>query len=238
MMDLNHWRRDDEPEDPTTPLPEVSRAALASLPEHDVEEAHFSSGDVGVTEDGRPVGRISALLAVAVVFALTLWGPPAWANPDEEESEFAVDLVQQAISLIANRGGADRALEKMEDALEAPDPSGVDLALVQQAATVVEEAAPGAAREESLAQSRQILLQAAPALNEPSPVAMTGGLMTGTTVVLDDLTPARGISDGGDIVLLVLAAASAGLGLYLARLWRPHHSLRQLRARGARKGVA
>ena len=40
MMDYDHWRRDDA-EDPRTPLPEIGRAALASLPEHDVEETDY-----------------------------------------------------------------------------------------------------------------------------------------------------------------------------------------------------
>lgn len=190
----------------------------------------------GEVRRGRPARRRPMVLAAAFAFVLTLWAQPAWANPHGEESEFAVDLVQQALSLIANKGGADRALEKMEDALEAPDPSGVDLALVEEAAALVEEAAPGAEREESLEEARDVLLRAAPALNEPSSVVAVGGVATGTTVVLDDLQPARGISDGGDVVLLVLGAASAALGLYLARLWRPRQSLRQLRARGARKG--
>ncbi|RPF28254.1 DUF4193 family protein [Georgenia muralis] len=40
MMDYDHWRRDDDADEGLrTPLPEMSRAALASQPEHDVEEA-------------------------------------------------------------------------------------------------------------------------------------------------------------------------------------------------------
>ena len=61
----------------------------------------------------------------------------------------------------------------------------------------------------------------------------TVGAATGTTVVLDSLDPALGISDTGDVVLLVLAAGAIVLGLFLARRWRPTHSTHDLRHRRA-----
>ncbi|WP_170037031.1 hypothetical protein [Georgenia soli] len=149
----------------------------------------------------------------------------------EDESEHAIDLVQQAVALIVNDGGADRVLEKLQDALEAPNPSGVDLALVRRAASAVEDARPGAAQAAALDEARGLLLKAAPELAEPPSASMVGGLATGTTVVLDPLEPARAISDGGDAVVLGLAAASIALGVYLSRRWRPRHSVRELRAR-------
>lgn len=184
-----------------------------------------SPGAAGKTW-GRAVVGIVAGLLVSLVMAM-----PASAS-EEEESDLSIDLVQQAISLIANDGGADRVLEKMEDALAAPDPAGVDLALVEQAVTLVEDAGPGASQAEALQAARQLLLEAAPALAEPPPVRMVGGLETGTTVVLDPFQPARGISDGGDAVLASLSALAIALGLWLARRLRPHHTLRQLRHAG------
>lgn len=174
--------------------------------------------------------RLGVVVALALIFALG--APTANAQPHEEESEFAVDLVQQAISFIANDGGADRALEKMGDALMAPDPTGVDLALVEEAIAVVEDAGPGAAQDEALGQARELLLEAAPELAEPPAVEMARGLATGTTVVLDRFQPARGVSDGGDAVLLALAGVVTALGLWLARRLRPHHTIRQLRRLG------
>lgn len=159
-----------------------------------------------------------------------LMAMPASAS-EEEESDLSIDLVQQAISLIANDGEADRALEKMEDALMAPDPSGVDLALVEAAATLVEEAAPGT-EEAALSEARELLLEAAPALAEAPEIEMARGLETGTTVVLDPFQPARGISDGGDAVLLALAVLAIALGLWLSWRLRPHHTIRQLRRLG------
>lgn len=175
----------------------------------------------------RHLGWVAALTAL-----LMLMAPVASASPDEEESDYAVDLVQQAISFIANDGGADRALEKMEDALAAPDPSGVDLALVEEAATLVEEAAPGT-EEAALSEARELLLEAAPALAEAPEIEMATGLETGTTVVLDPFQPARGISDGGDAALLALAAVAIALGLWTAQRTRPRHSVRELRRLGA-----
>lgn len=169
----------------------------------------------------RWVGLVALVLVLVAV-------PPASAS-EEGESEFALDLVQQAIAFIANDGGADRALEKMEDALGAPDPSGVDLALVEAAAALVEDAAPGPAQDVALTEARALLLQAAPALSEPPTVEMARGLATGTTVVLNPFEPARGISDGGDAALLAMGFVSILVGLWLSRRTRPHHSIRQLR---------
>lgn len=172
--------------------------------------------------------RRRAAGAVVALWFLLLPGA-ASANPGEQESRYSVDLVQQAISLIANQGGSERALEKMEDALAAPDPAGVDLALVQEAAATLEEAGSGAGQEQALTEARRLLVQAAPALSEPPPAQRATGVQTGTTLVLDDFQPARGISDGGDAVLLAVAAVAIALGLWLARRLRPHHRISELR---------
>ncbi len=169
------------------------------------------------------------VFAAIAALAFVLSAAPANADPNAEESDFSVDLVQQAISLIANDGGAERALEKMQDALEAPDPSGVDLALVEQAVTVVEDAGGASAGQEALSEARALLLQAAPALAKPPQGPMATGEDPATTLVLDPFEPERGISDGGDVVLLILALGAIALGLFLARLWRPRHTLAQLR---------
>lgn len=179
------------------------------------------SGQRGRREHTRLAALVLGVLALAFVT------PAAYASPSEEESEFAIDLVQQAISYIANDGTAEQALEKMEDALAAPDPTGVDLALVEQAATLVEDASP-AEEDAALARAQALLLQAAPALAK-EPRRGASGLDTGTTRVLAPFQPARGVSDGGDWVLLALSAAAVALGLWLSWRWRPHHSLRKLR---------
>lgn len=163
---------------------------------------------------------------LGVVLTVLLLVPGVALADEDGESGSAADLVQQAVALIANGAEAGRVSEKIGDALEAPDPAGVDLAKVEQAGSLVgDPTGPG-----ELAQVRVLLVSALP---EPAhPVApMASGVATGTAQVLDEYRPARGISGGGDAVLLALAVASVGAGLYLARRWRPGQGFRELRRR-------
>lgn len=91
------------------------------------------------------------------------WKP----DPNEQESDLATDLVQQAIYLIANDGGAERVLGKVEDALKAPDPAGVDLTLVDDAVVLVETEGSGPDEGQVLAEARRLLVEAAPTLSRP-----------------------------------------------------------------------
>lgn len=184
----------------------------------------------------RAIEGLVGILAVVVLLVL----PGAPASAEEEETDQAGLLVLQTISLIAN--GRDQAVveERLTDAMEAPDASGVDMDKVQQALDVLQG---GEADQETLGQVRELLassitIRAAsgygpiPGPGEVAsgtPVFVTGG-STGTVVVLDELRPARGISGAGDVVLLVLAAGSVLVGLYLAKRWRPHHGIKELRA--------
>ena len=69
----------------------------------------------------------------AIVVALAIPGPAAHAHEGEEETS-AKELVLQAIALLRGQPEQTEAIEdKMHDALEAEDGSGVDLALVEQA---------------------------------------------------------------------------------------------------------
>lgn len=177
-------------------------------------------------------------MTLAVMVLVVLPGVPASAN--EEETDQANLLVLQTISLIANGRDQEVVEERLTDAVEAPDASGVDMATVQQALDLLEG---GEADEATLDQVRKLLassitIQAASGygripgpgeVGSGEPAFATGG-STGTVVVLDELQPARGVSDGGDVVLLVLAAGSILLGLYLAKRWRPHHGIKELRA--------
>ncbi|MGW5723390.1 hypothetical protein ACWEVP_44990 [Amycolatopsis sp. NPDC003865] len=176
------------------------------------------------------------VVAAAVAAVLLLVLPAVPATADEEESTHSSELVEQAIALIANEGGDERVAERIDDALKAPDKEGVDLAKVGQAREVVE--APG---EESAAtaQARVLLLDS---LGGKLPSAPEGehqatGIETGTSVVLDEYKPARGVSDGGDAILLGLSLVVLLGGLYLAWRLRPRHSVHQLtRQTGERAG--
>lgn len=152
-------------------------------------------------------------------------------------------LVLQSVALIANGAPVDAVAERIEDALAAPDPSGTDLDTVEQALSLVQ---PGATAAE-LDQARQLLDSAIGIRfasgygNVPGPGGVgrdespyATGDQTGTTAVLDELKPARGVSDGGDVVLLALAVLAMTAGLVLAHRWRPPDTIGQLRHRMTR----
>ena len=166
--------------------------------------------------------------AAAAVSALLLTGVLAGtARADEEESDEASVLAEQAISLIANDAGDARVAERIEDALMAPQKEGVDLARVRQALDVVER--PGRT-EAADAQARKLLLDALGGKLPSAPDAGTFaiGTETGTSQVLGEFRPVRGVSDTGDAVLLGLAGAATVGGLWLSHRLRPPHTIRQL----------
>lgn len=193
---------------------------------------HGARSSARLTRTARAALTTAAALLLVLTQAL-----PSTAN--EEETDEGRLLVLQSISLIANRATPETIAERVEDALMAPDATGVDLDKVERALELV-EGAPDSTQ--ALAEARDLLegavdVRAASGYGEiPEPGMLgtgtspyTAGGATGTTVVLDSLDPPLGISDTGDAVLLVLAVASVVLGLYLARRWRPTHAMRELR---------
>ena len=181
-----------------------------------------------------------ALVAVGILFA---GSGTAWA--DEDEPEQANMLVLQSISLIANGASMDMIAEKIQDALSAPDKSGTDLAKVRQAQALVR---PGAGPAD-IASAETLLagaidIRAASGYGDIPQPGQVGsdrppyatGAETGTTAVLDELEPRRGISDGGDAALLALGVLLIAVGIALERRWRPHDSIRQLRHQLAKPG--
>lgn len=166
--------------------------------------------------------------ATAAVAAVLLTGVLAGtARADEEESTKAPELVEQAISLIANDAGDARVSERIEDALKAPQKEGVDLAVVRQALKVIERPGHSTAADK---QASALLLNALGGRLPSAPRAGTfaTGTDTGTSTVLGEFKPARGVSDNGDAVLLGLAGAAVVGGLWLSHRLRPPHTIRQL----------
>lgn len=187
-----------------------------------------------------------AVVVLVLALAVLLPGPATAAEGHGEESTVASVLVLQSISLIANDGGAEAAAEKLVDALEAPEKEGTDLGKVEQALALIEGSAPGSAGAPALARAREILVSAiavrsATGYGEIPEPGMVGedeapfatGADTGTVVVLDGMTPARGIRDGGDAVLLGLAVLMVIAGVVLSRRWRPMDTIRELRRQSA-----
>lgn len=177
---------------------------------------------------GRGVTRVLCTSLLSVLMALGSAASASAGDGHDEESERASDLVQQSISLIANRGGVPRVLEKIEDALNASDPRGVDLAKVEQALAIVEGLDAETDEVAAFAEARRLLVESTPQL-ATEPADLTEGLETRTTTVLDALEPARGVSGGGDLTLLLLSLAAIGLGVWMSVRLRPKHTIRQLR---------
>lgn len=157
----------------------------------------------------RAAVRTPATLPVATL-ALLLLADEAEAH-DGESVESAV-LVEQAIALIANDAGKEKAAERIEDALMAPHKEGVDLKLVDQARGVVERPGPEGA---SLQEARGVLLRSLDGKLASAPEAgkLVTGTETGTSVVLDEFRPACGIADSGDAALFALALVAIAVGL-------------------------
>ncbi|MCZ4508738.1 hypothetical protein O3Q52_11085 [Streptomyces sp. ActVer] len=183
---------------------------------------------------GRLALRSAVALVVTVLVLVLIPVFPGQARADEEESREAPVLVEQAIALIANDAGEERVGERIEDALEAPDKEGVDLGLVRQALEVVEGPGPD---ETAFPRARVLLLDALGGKLPSSPQSgrFATGTETGTSAVLDEFRPARGIADAGDAVLLGLALAAVISGLWLSHRLRPPHRIRELERQAARQ---
>jgi hypothetical protein len=177
----------------------------------------------------RGAARTPATLPVAALALLLL---PGVAKAHEGESDESAVLVEQAIALIANDAGKEKVAERMEDALMAPHKEGVGLKLVEQARDIVERPGPEGA---SLQEARGLLLRS---LNGKLPSAPEAGKLvtgteTGTSVVLDEFRPTRGLADSGDAALFALALVAILVGLWLSVRLRPRHSIRDLERRAA-----
>ena len=189
----------------------------------------------------RRVRTIAVILAV--IFAVAALPGTALAAGEEEghgdESNEARVLVMQAIALIVNEAEAERVVERIADAGEAPEKEGVDIAKVEQALEVAESVTGRAGLNEA-----RVLLQesigaqpvsgygeVAPIgeVSEGQPPPFATGGDPGTGIVLDPVRPERGIGDGGDAVLFALAVAGLAVGLFLSYRFRPAHSIEQLR---------
>ena len=183
------------------------------------------------------VGALRVLLGSSLAAALVL-GSSIAAAADMQESKQAKLLVLQSISLIANDANPDAVVQRLADALDAPDQAGVDRGKVVQAVTLIKSGAGSRA----MADARQLLVgaiavRAATGYGAIPPPGEVGqglspyatGAEAGTTVVLDELKPARGVNNGTDLAALMAGVLMVAAGLYLSRRWRPEVTIHQLR---------
>ena len=161
-----------------------------------------------------PALAFGALVAFVVVAA----AGPAAAHEGEEGTE-AFQFVRQAIALIVNTPDDHEAIaDKINDAIEAPDDHGVDIALVEQAQAALDAEDPH--------QTRTLLEQsigAAPHLGAADPVAPGEHVdaepdeeeESAAEPFLDPLDTSRDLSGsdwavmGGALALIALGGAGA-----------------------------
>lgn len=183
-----------------------------------------------------------AIVAGAAAAALAMASAlPAAAHGDEEDA--ARDLVLRAIALIVNTPDDVHEIEEhVERALDSEEQEGVDVGLVEEAVSALEDGDLEGARE-----SLQTAIGAAPAVGtgvpaeigessgEPGQTILAAGAETGTTVVLDEYQP-ESVVGGGEVALLALSAAAVLAGAVLAWWLRPLATLRQLRRSSTGRG--
>lgn len=193
----------------------------------------------------RPRRRLtlSALSVLLLILAGLVWSPGAWAHQGEVTAKSG-EAVRQAIAYMVNDPKNMSAItDKMKDALDAKDTSGVNLALVKKAqvafkandmmgARTLLERAIGA-RPDMSGTNMQPILQVPPGTTG---VTLAVGQETGTNVVTDEL-PGRGSLTGADIVLLVLAGLLGLAGVLLSVHLRPPDSIRTLRRQAKLAGM-
>jgi hypothetical protein len=182
----------------------------------------------------------TVILLALVLLIIVLRAAPAFAHGGDDPKD-ALDAVRQAIAYIVNEpGNMEMITDKVGDAIESQDQTGVDVALVKQAqaavarnnmtaARVLLERAIGAASDLTGTDVQPILQ--VPAGQSAAPLAT--GEQTGTNVVSNPM-PGRAGLTGADWALLGVAGLLAAIGAALARRWRPADSLRQLRERAVK----
>jgi hypothetical protein len=185
--------------------------------------------------------RFLALLAAAVWLVLAA-PATAWAHGNEGPVPARQDVLEAIAYIVNAPDNMDAITDKIKDAQDSDDVSGVDLALVKQAQAAVEanrmdrardllQRSIGAAVDVTGTDVRPILHVSA-GLHE---VALATGEQPGTLVVTNEL-PGRGPWTSTDTALIALAAALGATGIWLGLRYRPQHRVRELRHRDPSKG--
>ena len=164
--------------------------------------------------------RRASLVAMIAVVVLWVGVVPAFAR-DGDGSDSAGVLVRQAIAhLVHDPSNTMAGADKIDAAINAADTSGVDIALVVQAATALGQ---GDVHEARTLLERSIGARPHLGSSDPQPIrevpSLAVGAETGIDVVTDPLAPYRKLS-GGDVAALSALVALGALGAYLAVRFR------------------
>jgi hypothetical protein len=194
------------------------------------------------------IGR-AGLTAVVAVALLLAGARPASAHEDDEEGTTAAEFVRQAIALIVNTPSDTEGIaDKINDASEAEDASGVDVALVDEAGAAfaagdvhqarallersigaqphINEAEPPPIRETTPTaagdseEMGEMGEAPGPAEDNGTPMTMATGDEPGTELIADSLETQPHL-DGGDWALLASSIAVGLVGVWLGLRWRP-----------------
>jgi hypothetical protein len=174
------------------------------------------------------------LLAGALLIVLSTAGPAAAHG---EQSDEAAVLVRQAIALIVSSpGDLGEIREKVEAAQEAPDTTGVDLALVEQAGSALTDDADLTEVRALLERSIGAGAVGGPVEEEPDPAAtdtapppvenategmgMATGAEPGDTVIAEPLE-LRPALDATDWALLAGSILLGFVGVWAVLRFRP-----------------
>ena len=161
----------------------------------------------------------SLLLTTILLFGGVLSATPAWAHGNDKTMEGYI-LVQQALGHLAHATASEGimpAMEKIDDALNAKDQDGVDVAEVQQAKTALQSG--------QIVQAQTLLQHSIS--QAISQLKSATGEQTGTTIVLNPL-PGRGGLTSTDWGFLSVSILLLLLGLTLAWLFRAPESVYEL----------
>lgn len=192
-----------------------------------------------ISRTGGTAQGVARVLAFLLLGLSLLTGPPSQAH--EGEGTGAREAVLQAIAyLVSSPDDMDAVEERIADAHEAEDTSGVDLTLVGRAesalvdgdmvlARALLQRAVGAGTDMTGVDMRPIL-QVPPGA---ATVPLATGEATGTSVVTDEMAGREGLTRT-DLGLLGIATGVVLAGLWLSHRYRPAHSIHRLVRAAAR----
>ena len=166
------------------------------------------------------VALLAASVTLVVVGSVVAAVPASADEPGETDVGYL--LVQQALGHLAHdtsAEGLEVAMEKVSDALETDDQEGVDVAALERAKAALEA--------EDVEEARRLLQDSiAEALHNRPPAT---GMDSGTIIVRPELEGRSGLA-AEDWGFLAAALVALLVGAWLALRFRPHDSIRALRA--------
>lgn len=166
------------------------------------------------------LARLTAGVTLVLLGSLVSASPASADEPGETDVGYL--LVQQALAHLAHDsspGGVEVAVEKVADALETDDQQGVAVPTLEKAMSALEA--------DDIEGARSLLQDSIADAQHNQPAAT--GMDSGTSVVRPALEGRSGMA-GEDWGFLAAALVALLVGAWLSLRFRPHDSIRALRA--------